>query len=162
MYPQRKSQNKYKERHDSGSKAIFSLSKLKDVDHHGNDMDFKSLLRSVDVEHKKSNGGQGDLNIPTLSGDNEKGPAGLIVSNHGEISETYSPKLEEFASFEDYLDALVSYDRKNSLSTKQISCVMHRRIELEEQKGCTAENYKRKEGSIEHNLDSFFDKLEDI
>ena len=154
MYPQRKSQNKYKERHDSGSKAIFSLSKLKDVDHHGNDMDFKSLLRSVDVEHKKSNGGQGDLNIPTLSGGNEKGPAGLIVSNHGEISETYSPKMEEFASFEDYLDALVSYDRKNSLSTKQTV--------FEEQKGCTAENYKRNEGSIEHNLDSFFDKLEDI
>merc|ERR1711871_1477893 len=48
LHPGRKNQNRYKERSDSGSKAISSLSKIREKKQKSIDFDLKTLLKSKD------------------------------------------------------------------------------------------------------------------
>ena len=74
----------------------------------------------------------------------------------------HSPKIKDYASFEDYLDALVSYDKKNQLTTAEaplfINCTIYPAEEVRNVLRIVAT--KRK--SYQYSLDSFFEHLEDI
>lgn len=129
---------------------MSSLSKLQGTDHQIIDMDLKRLLRNVDVEHEKSSDGQVDSSMPKLLIDNEVGSNRRSGSSHDEESVTLSPKMTEYDSFEEYLDALVSHDTNTSSATGEMS--------LEEERGHVVNTKK----TVEHGLDSFFENLENI
>ena len=137
---------------------MSSLSKLQGTDHQIIDMDLKRLLRNVDVEHEKSSDGQVDSSVPKLLIDNEVGSNRRSGSSHDEESVTLSPKMTEYDSFEEYLDALVSHDTNTSSATGEMSCFVDLRMELEEERGYVVNTKK----TVEHGLDSFFENLENL
>ena len=135
---------------------MSSLSKLQRTDHQIIDMNLKRLLRSVDAEQEKSRDGQVVSSIPKLLIDNEVGSNRRSGPSRDKESVISSPKMIEYDSFEEYLDALVSHDTNTPSATGEMSCFVDLRMELEEERGYVVNTKK----TVEHGMDSFFVNLE--
>ena len=137
--------NKYKERKRIENKDLTSLSKVKgesfQIVHFREEESLRpSVNDSCEPSYPEANEKQVESNtFHQFVGYGEGGNdliSGNIVSRFTETSsrkekilKTYSPKIEDFASFEDYLDALVSYDKKNFPTTEEISYHVNRSID---------------------------------
>ena len=173
LHPGRKNQNRYKERSDSGSKAISSLSKIREKKQKSIDFDLKTLLKSKDDDEYIEPNEQVDTFISDLFVGIEDGTDAMIgegielnisrnLDKETNASARKSPRMEEYASFEGYLDALVSHDQNESLGNMAKAGFVNRNSDLVKSDSGAVDTNLTNTEYLSDKFDSFFETLEDL